>query len=231
MTPGPVDALIARTRCLLIDFDGPVCDLYAGLTGATVAAHLRKIITGHGITKIPPDIASSHDPIAVFDYAASISPEIGALIEIEMTDRETAATATARPVPFVHDVIISARNTGRAVAIVSNNSDAAVCAYLAQHGLMDRIDYISARTTANPALLKPSPHLLTQAITALNAHPAGCAIIGDSVTAIQAARAAGIASIGYADKPGKHAAFTDEGATAIVENLADLVLPLRARAL
>jgi phosphoglycolate phosphatase len=213
MTPGPVNAIIARTRCLLIDFDGPVCDIYAGLTDTTVAERLRKVITGHGITGIPVPIASSHDPIAVFDYAASISPEIGALVEIEMTDLETAATATARPTPYVHEVLTSARDTGRVIAIVSNNSAAALCAYLAQHGLADHIDYISARTTPNPALLKPSPHLLTQAITALNAHPAESAIIGDSITDIQAARAAGIASIG----------------SAVIGNLADLGPALRLR--
>jgi phosphoglycolate phosphatase len=231
MTPGPVNAIIARTRCLLIDFDGPVCDIYAGLTDATVAERLRKVITGHGIAGIPVPIASSHDPIAVFDYAASISPELGELVENEMTVQETAATASARPVPYLHEVITSARDTGRAVAIVSNNSDQAVRAYLYQHGLADRIDYVSARTIPDPTLLKPSPHLLVQAITALDADPAECAIIGDSVTDIQAARAAGIASIGYANKPGKYQAFTAAGATAIISSQADLVLPLQARPL
>jgi phosphoglycolate phosphatase len=231
MTIDPVEAIIAATRCLLIDFDGPVCDIYAGLTDATVAERLRKVITGHGTTDLPGQVTRSHDPIAVFDYAASISPELGALVETEMTAQETAATATARPVPYVHEVITSARDTGRQVAIVSNNSETAVRAYLAQHGLADRIDHVSARISPDPALLKPSPHLLDRAIATLGADPTGCAIVGDSVTDIQAARAAGIASIGYANKPGKHQAFTAEGTTAIIRSLADLVLPLRARPL
>jgi phosphoglycolate phosphatase len=223
--------ILDRARCLLIDFDGPICDIYAGITDATVADHLRKVITGQGITGMPAAITSSHDPIAVFDYAATLSPELGALAETEMAGQEVAAVATPRPVPYVHEVITSARDSGRLIAIVSNNSDRAVRAYLDQHGLADRIDLISARTSPDPALLKPSPHLLTQAITGLNAEPAECVIIGDSITDIQAARLAGIASIGYANRPGKHDDFTAEGATAIVASLADLVLPLRARPL
>jgi phosphoglycolate phosphatase len=228
---GALYRVITRARCLLIDFDGPVCDIYAGLTDATAAAHVRKAITGHGVTNMPEQVTSSRDPIAVFDYAASLSPELGALAEAEMTAQEIAAVATARPVPYVHEVITSARDTGRTIAIVSNNSDTAVRAYLRQHGLADRIDHVAARTTPDPALLKPSPHLLTQAMTALDADPAGCVIIGDSITDIQAARAVGIASIGYANKPGKLDAFTAEGATAVITSLADLVLPLRARPL
>jgi phosphoglycolate phosphatase len=221
--------ILARTRYVFIDFDGPVCDLYAGLTDAIAAARLRKIITGQGITGLPARIAGTPDPIAVFGYAASLSPELGALAEAEMTVQETAAAATARPVPYSREVITSARDTGRQVAIVSNNSPKAVSAYLAQHGLADRITCISARTGPDPALLKPSPHLITRAITALSADPAECVLIGDSVTDIQAARHAAIASIGYANKPGKHHAFTAEGATAVITSLADVVLPLRAR--
>jgi HAD superfamily hydrolase (TIGR01509 family) len=236
MTPSPpagqtLGDILDRARCLLIDFDGPVCDIYAGLTDATVAARLRKVISGQGITAMPAAITSSRDPIAVFDYAATISPELAALVEAEMTDQEAAATATARPVPYVHEVITSARDGHRLIAIVSNNSERAVRAYLGQHGLADRVDLVSARTSADPALLKPSPHLLSQAITGMKAKPAECVIIGDSVTDIQAARTAGIASIGYANKPGKRDDFTAEGATAIVTSLADLVLPLRGRPL
>jgi HAD superfamily hydrolase (TIGR01662 family) len=233
MTPAPgetLDGILARTRCLLIDFDGPICDIYAGLTDATVADRLRKIITGQGIT-MPDPLTSSRDPIAVFDYAATVSPALGELIEAEMTGQEVEAVATARPVPYVHEAVTSARGTGRRIAVVSNNSERAVTAYLAQHGLADRVDLISARTSANPALLKPSPHLLDQAIGGLDASPDECVIIGDSVTDVQAARSAGIRSIGYANKPGKRDSFTAEYASAIIDSLADLVLPLRARVL
>jgi beta-phosphoglucomutase-like phosphatase (HAD superfamily) len=60
-----------------------------------------------------------------------------------------------------------------------------------------------ARTSPDPYLLKPSPHLIEQAVTANNSDPAACTLMGDSVTDIDAAREAGTHSIGYANKPGK----------------------------
>jgi len=136
-----------------------------------------------------------------------------------------------RPTPYVHEVVTSCRDSGRTIAVVSNNSDRAVRAYLARHGLDDRVAYIAARTSTDPAQLKPSPSLIEQAITGLDAPPEECALVGDTTTDIQATASAGIASIGYANKPGKHAALTAAGATAVIDSLADLVLPLRAKPL
>jgi beta-phosphoglucomutase-like phosphatase (HAD superfamily) len=53
--------------------------------------------------------------------------------------------------------VISARESGRTIAVVSNNSARAVRAYLAQHGLDDCISAIAACTSPDPALLKPDP--------------------------------------------------------------------------
>ena len=115
--------------------------------------------------------------------------------------------------------------------MVSNNSTRAVRTYLELHGLDDRIEFISARTSHDPALLKPDPHLIEEAMTGLGAAPDECVIIGDSTTDMQAAIRAGTDSIGYASRPGKHDSLTEAGATAVVSSLADLVLILRARPL
>jgi phosphoglycolate phosphatase len=222
--------ILARTRYLLLDFDGPVCDIFAGLPAATVAERLRKLITGQAV-HLPDEIARSPDPIEIFTYSATVSTSLAARVEAEMADQELAAVPTARPAPYVHEVVTSCRDSGRGVAVVSNNADRAVRAYLAQHGLDDRIELVAARTSPDPALLKPSPHLIEQAVTGLGAPPAECVLIGDSTTDMQAARLAGVASIGYANRPGKHASLTAAGALAVVSSLADLVLGLRARPL
>jgi HAD superfamily hydrolase (TIGR01662 family) len=230
-TPAPGQALsdiLARTRYLLLDFDGPICDIYAGLPPATVADRLRKLITGQDVT-IPDEIASSSDPIEVFAYSATISADLAARAEAEMAGQELAAVATARPTSYVHEVMTSCQGTGRTIAVVSNNSERAVRTYLTQHGLDDRIDLIAARTSSDPSLLKPSPHLIEQAITQLSAPAAECLLIGDSTTDMQAADHLGIPSIGYANHPGKQERLTQAGATATITSLADLVLPLRVR--
>jgi phosphoglycolate phosphatase len=96
----------------------------------------------------------------VFIYSATVSADLAARVEAEMADQELTAITTAEPTPYVHEVVTSCRESGRQVVIVSNNADRAVRAYLTRHGLDDRINLNAARTSSNPALLKPSPHLI-----------------------------------------------------------------------
>jgi HAD superfamily hydrolase (TIGR01549 family) len=230
----PIDSvllgIITRTRYLLLDFDGPICDIYAGLSAATVADRLRKLVNGSGV-QVPADLARSEDPLDLFVYAAAIDTELAERVEAEMTELEEAATATAKPTGYVHDVFMACRESGRSVAVVSNNSDRAVRSYLTQNGLDDRVHLVVARTSHDAALLKPNPHLIEKALAALGAVPEICAFVGDSTTDIEAARMASVPSIGYANKPGKRASLTDAGADVVISSLADLVLVLRARPL
>ena len=231
MTSSPsgsdLDTIVSRTRHLLLDFDGPICSIYAGLPAATVADRLRKLFGDHA--RLPDAIARTSDPLEVFADAATVSEDLAARVETEMTDQELAAVATAAPTPYVHEVVTACRNSGRSIAVVSNNSAQTVHAYLTRHGLDDRIGLVIARTAATPALLKPRPHLIAQAVNTLDAEPGECTLVGDSVTDIQAANLASIHSIGYANEPGKRERLTAAGAGAIINSLADLALKLRAR--
>jgi phosphoglycolate phosphatase len=42
------DDILNQTRHLLLDFDGPVCTLFAGTSTAPVADRLRKVLTQQG---------------------------------------------------------------------------------------------------------------------------------------------------------------------------------------
>jgi beta-phosphoglucomutase-like phosphatase (HAD superfamily) len=128
----------------------------------------------------------------------------------------------------VHEVIASALESGRIVAVVSNNSPRAVNAYLDRHSLTGGIRLVVARTSHDPTLPKPSPYLINQAGHGLDADPAATALVGDSFTDIQAAHHAGVASIGYANKPGKRERMTELQAGAVITSMADLALSLRA---
>jgi HAD superfamily hydrolase (TIGR01509 family) len=234
MTGSPLDAtlldILTRTRHLLLDFDGPICDVYEGLPAATVAERLRKVIGGDP-GQLPDGVARSDDPLEVFAYAASIDSGLAARVESELTQLEETAVSSAKPAAYVHEVVTACRESGRSVAVVSNNSERAVNTYLTQHGLDDRIDLVVARTSHDAALLKPSPHLIEKALATLYAEPSACAFVGDSTTDIEAARTVGVPSIGYANRPGKHSALTEAGADSVVNSLADLVLALRVRPL
>jgi phosphoglycolate phosphatase len=220
-------AIIARTRYLLLDFDGPICSIYAGLPAPTVADKLRQLLPGD----LPDEITNTGDPIEVFKYSATVSDDLAARVEAEMTDLEVAAVPTADPTPYVHQVIASARESGRTIAVVSNNSPRAVSAYLDRHGLNDGIALVVARTSHDPALLKPSPHLINKAVRGLDAAPAATALVGDSLTDVEAAHSAGVVSIGYANKRGKLEHMMQLGAGAVITSMADLALSLRAKSL
>jgi phosphoglycolate phosphatase len=224
-TRADLAAIIARTRYLLLDFDGPVCSIFAGLPAPDVADQLRKLFTPGQLTRTAKDTA---DPIEVFIQAAEASPELAARVEAELTNYEVTAVTTAKPTPYVHEVLAGCRESGRTAAVVSNNSAQAVTAYLERHGLSEGVTLVIARTSHDPALLKPSPHLLETAIQKLAADPAATALVGDSLTDIEAAHTAGIASIGYANKPGKREAMTEINAGAVIGSMADLALSLRA---
>ncbi|MBV9314157.1 MAG: HAD family phosphatase [Pseudonocardia sp.] len=226
MTSSALGELITRNRYVLLDFDGPICSVFAGIPAPTVACHLTTILLGAGIAP-PAEIAETDDPFDVLRYTITHTPELGADIETAFRAEELAAIASATPTPGAAETIHACQHTGRPVAIVSNNSEDAIRAYLTTHGLTNEIAYISARTPANIARLKPHPHLVIQAIQAMNADPTRCVLVGDSITDVQAAHATGIAVIGYANHTHKTQRLTDTGAEAITTHMTALADALR----
>lgn len=224
-----LDEILRRTRHLLMDFDGPICSLFAGTPTASVADHLRIVITRQD-KQLPPAVANTSDWFEILAYAASIDHELAAAVETELAESESDAVATAVPTPYIDDAVAACRESGRSVAVVSNNSAVAVRMYLEAHDLAHQVAAVAARTGPDPAILKPSPYLIKQAASALGASPSACAVVGDSPTDIQAAHSARALSIGYANKPGEHERMTQAGAGAIINSMADLTLRLRAHA-
>jgi phosphoglycolate phosphatase len=222
-----LDAIIARTRWLLIDFDGPICSIFARLPAPSVADHLRKVIASQSV-QLPGEIERTPDPMEVFAFAGTVSPELAVRVEAELTEQEVAAVTTAEPTPYIHDVLAACHESGRITAVVSNNSERAVQTYLARHGLDDRTGPVFARTSHDYKLLKPSPHLIEKAVLSLNAAPAATALVGDSITDIEGARVAGVQSIGYANKAGKSQFMAAAGSGSVISSLSHLALMLRA---
>lgn len=211
--------VLAHARALLLDFDGPVCSVFAGIPASTVADQLRGVLADGGHVDLPKTVAISADPFEVFRYAASLGDDEARYIEAAFTAHEVEAISSATPASGAHELIEAWHESGRPLAIVSNNGVRAISAYLDLYGLHPLINFVSARTSANTALLKPSSYLLHQAVTALDVDPSESVFLGDSTTDIEAAQAAGVRSIGYANKPGKDYGLTAAGAEAITDAL------------
>lgn len=213
-------AILANTRCLLLDFDGPVCAVFGGAkSAAAVTRDLYTLATEAG-APLPDELKVGTDPFAVLRAVAATDPGLLPYVEAAFTAAELEAVRTARPTPHTEEAIRRARAGGRKVGIVSNNSTAAVCAYLTAHGVL--VDVVVGRSEPDPLLLKPNPHLIERALRKARSQPELSTIVGDSSTDIEAARAAGVASVGYANKPGKAAALDRAGANTIIDSMRPL---------
>jgi beta-phosphoglucomutase-like phosphatase (HAD superfamily) len=96
------------------------------------------------------------------------------------------------------------------------------------HGLRLLVDTVVGRAPYRPDAMKPDPHSLLLASSELETPPRYCMLIGDSVTDVQAAKAVGERSIGFANKPGKERALSEAAADVVVTAMAALARPLEA---
>ncbi|MFD5545782.1 HAD family hydrolase [Streptomyces goshikiensis] len=112
----------------------------------------------------------------------------------------------------------------RVVVVVSGNSAVRAGHFLAAHGLGEYVAGIAARPSGQPHPMKPSPFPLITAAARAHIDVTHCTLIGDSLTDIQAAHAAGMTVISYANKPHKAALFAEAGVDTVtdaMQNIAD----------
>ncbi|BCY05405.1 HAD family hydrolase [Actinoplanes sp. L3-i22] len=227
--------LVANAGCLLIDFDGPICSVFAGYPARTIAEEMRILAQERGGAELAPVFADlPFDPLDILVAVAAVA-EDSLIREVSdaCRDAEVKAIASATPTPGAADVLRAAHAAGRSVAIVSNNSSAAIEAYLHQHDLLRYVAGIAARFDGmDPRLLKPDPFLVEQGPAAARASRDAAIFIGDSVTDIEAGQAACIPTVGYANKPGKDQRLTDAGADVVIgsmQAIADVLSSIPAK--
>ncbi|WP_431879951.1 HAD family hydrolase [Amycolatopsis sacchari] len=213
-------ALLAERRDVLLDFDGPVCAVFGVVTDAAVAERLRLLLPGDP----PAHVMQAHDPFEVLRYAATVNADLAAEVEAEFHQQECRAVADAPPTPGAFEAIRSLHAAGHRIIMVSNNSKEAVRRFLHLHGLAEAVTAISARSDADPSHLKPAPFLLLQAMRQIETTPDQCVMIGDSITDVQAAHAARLPAIAYANKPGKREAFQRQRAEAVIDQMNELLI-------
>ncbi|SDU47595.1 HAD family hydrolase [Jiangella alkaliphila] len=213
--------LMAGVELLMLDFDGPICSVFAGVPAPEVANRLRESLRRLGV-EITAQLERDDDPLSIYRKGANYGPAVTAELFARLVAAEVGAIASAVPTPGAIDVVKAARATGLKTAVVSNNAAAAVESYLVEHDLEGLIDYVAARRSPEPRLMKPNPAYLIETATELGVPAARCVLVGDSVTDIEAARRAGVRAIGYANKPGKVARLMGAGAYALVTSMADI---------
>ncbi|SDP74177.1 Haloacid dehalogenase-like hydrolase [Actinopolyspora xinjiangensis] len=210
--------ILAGTSCVMLDFDGPVCAVFADLGASTVADRALDAIRQAGYADIAQR-CQTNDPLELLSLLAGNSPELVQDVEAVVRGAEIEAVSSATPTPGAVELIERCHASGRSLCIVSNNADSALHDYLAEHGLTGKVDAIAARRSDDVAHLKPDTRLLKRAAEATGTSPTACTLIGDSPSDIKAAHAFGAHAIGYANKPGKFEKLTNAGADAMSEQL------------
>lgn len=222
-----IEQIIKGTRHLLLDFDGPVCSVFAGVGAETVAKQLRATMGTAGFL-LPEEAQGETDPLEVFRLAAGVSPDAAMTAQQLLTAFETRAITSAAPTRGSADLIVTAYRTGRTVTIVSNNSGAPIAAYLADRQLTGYVRAIIDRDDHDPERMKPDPYRVGAAVGILDADGTECVMIGDSTTDVFAGLLAGVPVIGFANKPGKAIALAAVRAIAVTADLRPISAALRA---
>jgi phosphoglycolate phosphatase-like HAD superfamily hydrolase len=229
MTPaGSLAGLLRHKYGLLIDFDGPLCSVFAGHPASAVAAELHAVVAAR-LGSVPADIAAlTADPLQILRRVAGLGDaELTRAVADTCRDAEVHAVATATPTPGAADVLRTAHHAGIRVAIISNNSSQAVRSYLEAHDLIRYLNHASTRHDGmdhhRPG---PDPHTIDTLLSVLRVYEEDAVLVGDSESDIEAGRAAGVTTIGYANKPGKRERLAD--ADAVIDTMTELADALRA---
>ncbi|MEV7354424.1 HAD-IA family hydrolase [Kitasatospora sp. NPDC091276] len=214
-TPQQLADVLRPVRHVLLDFDGPVCSVFAGLPAPEVARRLREGLLATG-EQAPAGAEEETDPLALLRLISDARPDRAVSTDAALAALETEAVRVARPTPGGESVLLAAARSGRLVSVVSNNAGAAITAYLAEHGLSDYVAGVFGRAPGDPSSMKPNPRLLLEAMEAACTGPEHCIFIGDATRDVEAGKAAGVPTIGYANKPGKDVKLVAAGAVVVV---------------
>jgi beta-phosphoglucomutase-like phosphatase (HAD superfamily) len=218
----PIAEIMGDARALLLDFDGPVCDLFGGRWSIDVATLARRYLESVGV-ELPARFAANHDPLRVLQWVGETHHKWVRPVDDLLIHGEMDAVDSAVPTAGTDAVIRQAHNVGWPIAIVSNNSEAPINHYLQAHELSDYITAVIGRPYGEPERMKPQPDIVRAAVESLGVTARSCVLVGDSSSDMTAAIAAGVVPIGYVKAPGRAAGLESAGAVALIDDMRDLL--------
>ncbi|MFD5574668.1 HAD family hydrolase [Streptomyces cadmiisoli] len=225
--------IITRARVVLWDFDGPICRLFAGYSAEGVANDLVEWLGGRGLHNLLTEQErGSLDPHAVLRAVDRRHPGSDLVAELEerLTQEELKAAASAMPTAYADILIRTWTAVGSRPAITTNNSPRVVRSYLDGRGLLGCFAPHVYGRTQDLHRLKPDPHCLNRALSAMGAAPAAALMIGDTPSDLAAASEAGVPFLGYARNEDKERLLRKAGAEHVVSSLLPVLEVVRTQA-
>lgn len=211
-------AILRNAELTLLDFDGPLCDVFAGVSAPEVARQLEKI------AGMP---FATDDPLEVLEVAASRRLDSVPTIEDELIAAEVRAVSCSSPTVEGVDFLRLCLSRGMRVGIVSNNSANAVHAFLENLGLSDSVTPVVGRAFRHPELMKPNPWPIRTALTTADVPAQSAVYVGDSLSDIEVAQAVSMPCVAYANQPGKRERF-EETSAVVIDSMSELTAALVA---
>ena len=203
-TSTPPRGLLPSASLVVWDFDGPVCDLFAGNAASGIAERLCALVGADACFEA--GIIGERDPLEVLRRMHAThqrdAPDVIRTVRKSLDEEETTAAETAVPTPGAREAMVRLRCGGARLAIVSNNCEAAVRAYLDRHELSGFFTAGIVGRPDDPCLMKPHPDGLLRVLRASGTRTADAVMIGDSRADARAARTAGVRFIGVHADPG-----------------------------
>jgi HAD superfamily hydrolase (TIGR01509 family) len=224
--------LIAEARFVLFDFDGPICKLFAGHTAEQVAKDQVRWLEERGLRGLLTEKEQTEpDPHVVLRLVDGRHPDSDLVFELEkrLSLQELRAVESAYPTAHVDPLIRTWHALGARLAVATNNSPLAATRYLATRGLSECFAPHIYGRTQDLSLLKPHPHCLNRALSALGAKPSEALMIGDTATDFEAAKSAGVRFMGYARNEAKEKVLRKAGAEVVVGSFEPVLEMLRER--
>ncbi|MFF3375546.1 HAD family hydrolase [Streptomyces sp. NPDC002680] len=234
--PHRLRALLRDTHAVLIDFDGPVCDLFGGRSTASIAdevkARAEQAWPGTGLDPDVRDCADSHGILrelaAMADrHAPALDGPLDwadAIVEKYEYAAVRSALHSARETVGASELVETLHAREKPLAIVSNNAEGPVREYLRHIGLLRRFEAICGRDPHDPRLMKPHPDSIRRALRLLgDPKPKQVLLIGDQLTDLTAAERAGVRFLGFTPYDERAREMLRRGADFVVASHAPVV--------
>jgi HAD superfamily hydrolase (TIGR01549 family) len=227
--------LIEAAKAVLFDFDGPICHLFRRRPASAVADRLRQLVLDGDTDGTADWLPETGDPLeilrAAFGQPALIKSGAARDIERALTEEEVLAAPGAFPTAYADALIRTLVATGRELAITTNNSQQAVERYLETRTTHELFaGRVHGRSAEGELRLKPDPDCLLRALESTKAQAQDALMIGDAPRDLEAARAAGVAFLGYARNERKEEELRAAGAGHVVGSLREVLLTVDPRA-
>ncbi|KUN00725.1 HAD family hydrolase [Streptomyces canus] len=227
--------LIERARCVLFDFDGPICQLFAGHSAKVIAEDQETWLAARGLAGVLTEgERTSRDPHRVLSEVAARHPGSDLVTELEewLTQQELKAVPRAMPTAYADPLIRTWSAMGVRLAIATNNSDRTVRVYLESRRLIGCFAPNIYGRTQELHLLKPNPYNLKRALRALGAAADTTLMIGDTPSDHEAAQGAGVHFLGYARNEEQQQLLLEAGVApwSIVSSLETVLAAVRGGA-